>query len=213
MPQDDKAADGERAGGGAQHAAVSSPAPTTAGAAPAKGGDDRRAGLLPTLSLPKGGGALSGIGEKFSTHAATGTGSLSVPIATAKGRAGFELGLELGYDSGAGSGPFGIGWHLSTPTVTRKTDRGLPRYLDDVFVLSGAEDLVPVWVKEIERGDYRVQRYRPRTEGLFARIERWTDRATGDAYWRATTRDNVLNVYGRSPEARVADPEHPEHVF
>ncbi len=35
------------------------------------------------------------------------------------------------------------------PSITRKTDKGLPRYLDaeesDVFILSGAEDLVPVY--------------------------------------------------------------------
>jgi RHS repeat-associated protein len=177
------------------------------------------------LSLPKGGGAIRGIGEKFSTNLTTGTGSLSVPIATSPGRAGFELGLTLGYDSGAGNGPFGIGWHLSTPSVTRKTDKGLPRYVEgedpDVFVLSGAEDLVPVRVRSgsgtrldvIEQGGYRVQRYRPRTEGLFARIEQWTDKATGEVHWRATTRDNVLNIYGRSPLARIADPEHPGRVF
>jgi hypothetical protein len=34
------------------------------------------------LSLPKGGGAIRGIGETFSTNPATGTGSLSVPIIT-----------------------------------------------------------------------------------------------------------------------------------
>lgn len=184
-----------------------------------------RQGLLPSIALPKGGGAIRGIGEKFSTNPATGTGSLSIPVATSPGRAGFELGLELSYDSGAGNGPFGIGWHLSTPSVTRKTDKGLPRYADaqgsDVFVLSGAEDLVPVRVQEgdatrldaFDRGDYRVQRYRPRTEGVFARIERWTSRTTGDAYWRAITRDNVLNIYGRSSAARVEDPAHPERVF
>ena len=85
---------------------------------------------------------------RFSTNPATGTGSLSVPIATSPGRAGFELNLELSYDSGAGNGALGIGWRLSTPAITRKTDRGLPRYLasdeSDIFVLSGAEDLVPV---------------------------------------------------------------------
>ena len=43
-------------------------------------------------------------------------------------------------------GPFGHGFHLSMPQITRKTDKGLPRYDDandsDVFILSGAEDLV-----------------------------------------------------------------------
>jgi RHS repeat-associated protein len=168
-------------------------------------------GLLPALSLPKGGGAIRGIGEKFSTNPATGTGSLSVPIASSPGRAGFELNLALSYDSGAGNGPFGIGWRLSTPCITRKTDKGLPRYLDggesDTFILSGAEDLVPVPTPaDAGDDDHAVQRYRPRVEGLFARIERWTRTSDGDVHWRAITRDNVLNIYGRTPDARIADP-------
>jgi hypothetical protein len=78
--------------------------------------------------LPKGGGAISGIGEKLSTNAATGTGSLSVPVTTSPGRGGFGVSLTLAYDSGAGNGPFGIGWRLSAGGITRKTDKGLPRY-------------------------------------------------------------------------------------
>ncbi|MFE6069968.1 SpvB/TcaC N-terminal domain-containing protein [Streptomyces sp. NPDC056525] len=102
----------------------------------------------PQVTLPKGGGAIRGIGETFTAHPATGTGSVSVPVATSPGRSGFGPSLALTYDSGAGNGPFGFGWSLSVPSVTRKTDKGLPRYLDavdsDVFVLSGEEDLVPV---------------------------------------------------------------------
>src|SRR5262249_44473866 len=86
---------------------------------------------LPTLSAPKGGGAVRSIGEKFSANAATGTASLSVPIATSPGRAGFDLGLALQYDSGAGNGPLGVGWQIGVPSIVRKTDKGLPRYLDD----------------------------------------------------------------------------------
>ncbi len=182
-------------------------------------------GLLPAVALPRGGGALHGIGEKFSTNAATGTGALSVPIATSPGRGGAGVALQLGYDSGVGNGPFGLGWSLSVPSITRKTDKGLPRYVDsedsDLFILSGAEDLVPVRVPDgastrldfVDRGDHRVQRFRPRVEGLFARIERWTHHVTGDTYWRAITRDNVLSVYGRTAQARIADPDHPERVF
>ena len=36
----------------------------------------------PTISLPKGGGAIRGIGEKFAANPVTGTGSMTVPIAT-----------------------------------------------------------------------------------------------------------------------------------
>src|SRR5438132_11003791 len=103
---------------------------------------------LPFPSLPKGGGTIRGIGEKFAVNPVTGTGSMSVPIATSLGRSGFGPQLSLSYDSGAGNGPFGFGWSLGLPSVTRKTDKGLPRYRDadesDVFILSGAEDLVPI---------------------------------------------------------------------
>ena len=76
----------------------------------------------PQLGLPKGGGAIRGIGEKFSANPVTGTGSLAVPIALSPGRSGFGPNLSLAYDSGAGNGPFGFGWHLSLPAITRKTD-------------------------------------------------------------------------------------------
>jgi hypothetical protein len=55
-------------------------------------------------NLPKGGGAIRGIGEKFAANPVTGTGSMSVPIATSPGRSGFEPQLALSYDSGAGNG-------------------------------------------------------------------------------------------------------------
>ena len=61
----------------------------------------------PTISLPKGGGAIRGIGEKFAANPVTGTGSMSVPIATSPGRSGFGPQLNLTYDSGSGNGPFG----------------------------------------------------------------------------------------------------------
>src|SRR5262249_14471140 len=103
----------------------------------------------PSISLPKGGGAIRGIGEKFSTQPATGTGSLNVPIFTSPGRSGFGPQLALSYVSGAGNGIFGLGWNLSShPVITRETRNGSPRYRDleesDVFILPGAEDFVPV---------------------------------------------------------------------
>jgi hypothetical protein len=50
-------------------------------------------------------------------------------------------------------------------------------------------------------------------EGLFARIEKRTPKATGVAYWHATTKDNVTSTYGRSEGARIADRQHPGRVF
>jgi hypothetical protein len=183
----------------------------------------------PQVSLPKGGGAISGIGEKFAANPVTGTGSMTVPIFNSPGRSGFGPQLSLSYDSGAGNGPFGFGWHLSVPSITRRTDRGLPKYFDvkesDIFILSGAEDLVPLLVKAeggwerqpfdspASEPGYSVQRYRPRIEGLFARIERWTDKATGISHWRSISKDNIATLYGNRDDARIADPTDPTRVF
>ncbi len=76
----------------------------------------------PSISLPKGGGAIRGIGEKFGANPVTGTGSLGVPLATSPGRSGFGPQLSLSYDSGSGNGPFGFGWSLS-PAVDHPQDR------------------------------------------------------------------------------------------
>src|SRR5881227_2474911 len=91
------------------------------------------------ISLPKGGGALHGIGEKFSPDLHTGTGNFSVPIALPPGRNAFQPQLNLVYSTGQGNGFFGQGWSLGIPGVSRRTAKGVPRYDEnDVFILSGA---------------------------------------------------------------------------
>ncbi len=181
---------------------------------------------LPAISSQKGGGAIHGIGETFSTNAMSGTASMTVPIAISPGRSGFTPQLSLTYDTASGNGVFGLGWSLSLPEIARKTQKGLPRYHDaedaDVFILSGYEDLVPSlreddaggWDRhEEERSGFRIRRYQPRIEGLFARIERWTSDRDGDTHWRVTSKDNVLTIYGDTPASRVSDPENRLHVF
>src|SRR5215212_5318940 len=59
-----------------------------------------------SISLPKGGAAIRGIGEKFAANPVTGTVAMTVPLATTPGRSGFGPQLALSYDSGAGNGPF-----------------------------------------------------------------------------------------------------------
>src|SRR6266849_1395999 len=184
----------------------------------------------PAISIPKGGGAIRGIGEKFVANPVTGTGSMTVPIATSPGRSGFGPQLSLSYDSGTGNGPFGFGWNLALPSITRKTDKGLPQYDDaeesDVFILSGSEDLVPLlvekhgkWLRKrshltLDDGTtYTIQYYRPRIEGLFARIERWTNQQTGDIHWRSISKDNITTLYGNRKDARIADPEDALRIF
>ena len=194
-------------------------------------GSDQPQPSAPTISLPKGGGAIRGIGEKFAANPVTGTGSMSVPLATSPGRSGFGPQLSLSYDSGAGNGPFGLGWSLSLPSITRKTDKGLPKYDDagesDVFILSGAEDLVPVlvnvgggWKREpqlprtMNGTPYLIQRYRPRIEGLFAGIERWTSQTDPpDTFWRSISKDNITTWYGKTDQSRIVDSADATRIF
>ncbi|CUS38117.1 conserved hypothetical protein, contains RHS repeats [Candidatus Nitrospira nitrosa] len=164
------------------------------------------------ISLPQGGGAVRGIGEKFSPDLHTGTGNFSVPIALPAGRNGFQPEVSLVYSTGNGNGPFGLGWSLNVPGVARKTSDGLPRYVDarDTFVLSGAEDLVAVDVQADRT------RYRPRTEGLFARIIHHHD-ASQD-YWRVESKDGLTSVYGTPAPAgldpaAIVDPARTNRVF
>jgi hypothetical protein len=167
------------------------------------------------------------MGEKFGVNAVTGTSSLSIPLGLTPGRAGGGPHLELTYSSGAGNGAFGFGWSLLLPEISRKTDKGLPRYLDgeegDVFLLSGAEDLVPVLdgmgqrltlpARTLHGVQYDVRLYRPRIEGMYARIERWTERVTGISHWRTITRENVVSLFGTEDTSRVANPADKRQVF
>jgi RHS repeat-associated protein len=169
------------------------------------------------ISLPKGGGALQGIGEKFSPDLFTGTGNFTVPIALPPGRNGFQPQLSLVYSTGNGNGAFGLGWSLSIPGVSCQTSKGIPRYQDydpdlkerDTFILSGAEDLVPV-----DEGltTEQCQQYRPRTEGLFARILHHHDAKQKHNYWEVRSKDGLVSYYGNKGMAGVdpaviADPD------
>jgi hypothetical protein len=177
--------------------------------------------------LPKAGGAITGLGEKFAANPLTGVPSLTVPIFTSPGRSGFGPQFALSYQPGSGNGPFGLEWALGVPSISRKTEKGLPRYDDvddsDTFIMSSAQDLVPAlrqdssgnWARETldPVGQYTVRRFRPRVEGLFARIERLQGSMPGDVFWRAVTKDNVTSIYGQSADWRIADPEDPSRIF
>jgi hypothetical protein len=143
------------------------------------------------ISLPQSGGAIQGLGEKFSPDLHTGTGNFTVPIALPPGRNGFQPQLSLVYSTGNGNGPFGLGWALSVPSVSRKTSKGIPRYNDatDTFLLSGSEDLVPLAAHVAG-----TTQYRPRTEGLFAQILHHN--SAPDNYWEVRTKDGLVSLYG-----------------
>src|SRR5664279_960091 len=190
---------------------------------------------VPAISLPKGGGAIKGIDEKFSVNAVNGTSSFSVPLPFSPAR-GASPSLALSYSSGAGNDIFGLGWNFGLGTIKRKTDKGLPQYIDaresDTFIFAGAEDLVPEFKKQNDgsfamdaNGDYvvnekdspdglfKIRFYKPRIEGLFARIERWTEKTTGIIKWRVITKDNSTTLLGWSNNSVIANPKDPKKIF
>jgi hypothetical protein len=189
---------------------------------------------IPSVSLPKGGGALKGIDEKFSVNAVNGTASFSIPLPVSQAR-GVTPSLSLGYNSGAGNGIFGLGWNYSLSSIKRKTDKQLPQYLDeeesDVFLMAEMEDLVPEFdrnddgsfimngeeyvIKERHSPDnlYTIRFYKPRTEGAFARIERWWAKDGSEMKWRVISKENVITLFGWSAGARLCDPNNTRKVY
>lgn len=141
------------------------------------------------ISTPTSGGAIRGLGESFGPDPHTGTGGFAVPIPLLPGRSGFQPELTLQYSTGFGNGPFGLGWQLSVPSITRKTSAGVPRYTDDdVFTMASGEDLVAL------AGTARELAYRPRTEGTFAEILR--RRSEADDIWVVRSIDGQVTTFG-----------------
>jgi RHS repeat-associated protein len=177
---------------------------------------------IPQIQLPKAGGAIKGIDEKFHINGANGTASFSIPFPLSHGRSNSTPALSLSYNSGSGSSPFGLGWDVHIPFIQRKTDRELPRYRDadesDVFLLSGTEDLVPCLKSDgnldiLKLPGFTIQRYRPRIEGSFARIEKILPKNALSFYWKITTKDNEVSFFGRNAAFQIADPSNASRIF
>lgn len=183
---------------------------------------------VPKVSRPSGGGSIRGMGERVEANPANGTCRIELPLVLPEGRVDLGTNLALFYSSGGGDGPFGLGWSLSVPQVTRRTDKGIPNYgigeHPDTFQLSGEDDLIP-WTEAQADGSWSalittfdrwtIQRYRPRNEQFSTRIEHWFDaQADRDpGHWRVTTRENATFLYGFDADARIADPADPLRVF
>jgi len=128
------------------------------------------------VSLQQDGGALFGIGDKFSPDMRTGASNSNVPITALNSRDAFQSDFNLVYITSTGNDPFGLGWSLSNIGVSRKTSDSVSLYHEvathlkpgerrDVFILPMVENLVPV------SGSYPGEIiYQPETEGLFTRI-------------------------------------------
>ncbi len=148
-------------------------------------------GVAPGLAdLPAGGAAISPLGGRFEPDLVRGSGSYAIPFDCPRGPNELRPSLSLVYGTGAGAGPFGLGWRLNLLKIERQSDRGVPTYTDvDAFVLGDAEVLVAM-------GDGS---YRPQTDH-----RRWFIERQGDG-WRVRTGDGRTLFFGQTAEAREED--------
>jgi RHS repeat-associated protein len=141
------------------------------------------------------------------TANSAGDARVSYPLEVPKGRAGLEPALSIAYSSAAGSGWTGVGWDLSTPSITVDTRWGVPRYdggLETESYLLNGEQLTPM----AHRGELQARTsekvFHTRVEGRFDRIVRHGDKPS-NYWWEVTDKQGTRTVYGGAENTTLAD--------
>lgn len=123
--------------------------------------------------------------------------TISIPVPPA--RNGFRPSIVLSYDSDRGATPFGYGWDLQLPRITRSLEEGVPRYIgpasqppsvqEDTFLfeLAGRSGRL---VRVGPSGGYEL--YRPQKEGIFAKF--YYETSTDS--WRVKHQDGRVWMLG-----------------
>ncbi|HCU0429606.1 TPA: virulence protein [Serratia marcescens] len=176
-------------------------------------------------SLPSGGGAITG---SFTVPAGPdGNATLSLPLPISKGR-GYAPDLSLNYASQAGNGPFGIGWSVGMPAVSRRTRMGVPTWdTADEFLAPNGEVLVPIQdangavqttlrdtLLGVTLGEqYQVIVMQPCIVSDFSRFEYWQSPSVScNDFWVLYAPDGQMHLLGYDKKARITDPDNPSHV-
>jgi len=172
-----------------------------------------KSGVSPTtISLPSGPGSVEGLGGSFQPQLNTGSAVYQVKIAIPKGVNNHAPQLALYYNSGSGDSPAGIGWNFGPGSIKRKTDRGLPRYIDGANGIDDDYDGFDDNIEELDRylasdGNDLVTdsdgTFRSRIEEGFVRYIRHKD-ASAD-YWIGEQKNGVKDYYGITPNGKVTN--------
>ncbi|MCT8342108.1 virulence protein [Photorhabdus kleinii] len=173
------------------------------------------------LSLPKGGGAITGMGEALTPTGPDGMAALSLPLPISAGR-GYAPSLTLNYNSGTGNSPFGLGWDCNVMTIRRRTSTGVPNYDETDTFLGPEGEVLVVALNEGGQADIRnesslqginlgatftVTGYRSRLESHFSRLEYWQPQTTGTTdFWLIYSPDGQVHLLGKNPQARINNP-------
>lgn len=168
---------------------------------------------------------IATIGKSWGAVGPTGAATFVLPLPSSAGR-GWDPQLTLTYSNQAGNGPFGIGWGLNLSQISRRTNKGVPRYTDDDEIIG---DDGEVWMAErepdgrpIDRieskygeliiGSHRVVRYWPRVERDFSLRELWQPEDGSAPFWLIHGADGSLRLYGKAADSRREDPEDPQRI-
>ncbi|NHB98281.1 SpvB/TcaC N-terminal domain-containing protein [Photorhabdus stackebrandtii] len=182
-----------------------------------------------TLSLPKGGGAISGMGEALNAAGPDGMATLSLPLPLSAGR-GPAPGLSLTYSSSAGNGPFGIGWQCGVTTISRRTQHGIPQYDNNDTFLSPSGEVMNIALNDQGQPDirqdvktlqgvtlpvsYTVTHYQPRQIQDFSKIEYWQPASgqEGRAFWLISSPDGQWHILGKKAQACLTNPQNDQQI-
>ena len=163
-----------------------------------------KSGVTPTtISLPKGPGAIEGLGESFQPSLNTGTAKYGFALKLPPATGAQTPTVHLGYEGGGANGPLGFGWTLSVPFVQRRTDRGIPTYGEnvgfvrsDTFINETKEELVPQ-----TNGFYFCK-----NEEAFIRYRQVND------HWEGVLPEGTVMQFGLTSQGRIDDGQT-NHVF
>ncbi|MDR0217365.1 MAG: virulence protein [Enterobacteriaceae bacterium] len=178
---------------------------------------------LETPSLPKGGGALYGMGESLGAVGPDGLASLSLPLPISGGR-GAAPSLALSYSSAAGNGAFGMGWQCGFGSISLRTSSGVPQYQGKDTFLGPSGDVLSVVPDAKGKPDQRVAtsllgtalnqphivtRYQPRIINDFSKLEYWQPQQGNQdkPFWVMFSPDGQVHLLGKHSHAQIADPK------
>jgi len=136
----------------------------------------------------------------------TGDATLDFPIVVPPGRLGMQPQLAVRYDSSGGNGWLGVGWDLRVSSIEISTLFGVPQYQPDGnerYLIDG-DQLSATGAGTFVR----------RVEGGFEKIVRNGSGPT-DYWWEVTDKNGTRSIYGKSPQARLRDPngDRPPNIF
>lgn len=174
--------------------------------------------LLPQISLPKVAEDITGLGESLRCDPFSGASVLTVPIFTTECRNFFPQ-LALSYSSNSGNGPYGLGFSIALASISRQTQRFIPKYeANDIFI-SSEDELLVLKLDDGERISpdeagvaWNIRTYLPRNGVAGSQIEQWTNTETYESYWRVIDENNVTSILGKTENARISNPDNPRQV-